>query len=300
MNKLTSFSIVLILLNMLSACSRQNNAPSVNLEQTILPTESAIAVIPTQIEPSPTQPLSEKTLVQINEYNNHFLTGKIIFEHNKEGLISNITYQSINPSGKIEHEFSRLCSYDTDHRLLQYGVPDGVASWAEYIYDRNGHLIEMSKGEGGWERYTYTNDELGRPIKQTVETDLSSEVTEFTYNNDNTQVDVVITRTDYDGLVSTENARYTFSYNAEGNILSEIRDGSDFSYHHIFSYDYKPFVAVADVNALPYEFSINDIMGNPIWSYNLWSPVQNLQTDTDGYLVSFVDAYGTSYELIYE
>lgn len=209
------------------------------------------------------------------------------FDYSYDGLLTSVT--DISESNTTV----RKNRYDEDDRLIEillstWGDADPMI---KFHYDANGYLIRVSGiGEGGGVGGVYVNDHLGRPIKYSTEGDFFSGVIEYTYSDDGRTVYAVESWKDYEGNVSTEYITYTYSYDAEGRVVSLNRENSGHSQLITYRYDFKPFVAEAEVGKLPHLYSINDVMGHEIWALHTGVP-KSVETDEDGYItrIVFVD-----------
>lgn len=227
---------------------------------------------------------AEKRLMRVDQTDADGNVSTTTFTYNDKGLLISTTHTS-------EYDTSTYTYvYDEADRLIEIWSSfwGDYGPQIKYHYDANGYLVEISGiGEGGGVGGVYENDDLGRPVRYTTGGDFYSSVTEFTYSNDGRTISTVESSTDYYGDVSVEYVTYTYTYDAEGRMLSESRAGSDYSYLHVYSYDYKPFVAQAEEGMLPYHYSINDINGHEIWSLQIGIP-ETVETDGDGYIARIV------------
>ena len=235
-----------------------------------------------------------KRLVRMDEIDDDGRTTTTTFAYDDKGYLisTTVTYSNENTDDSVNHY-----TYDSTGRLLTIVDPFfGGIPTIEYHYDDNGYLVEISgKGEGGGGGGIYVNDAQGRPIRYTIEGTFYSSVTEYTYPDEVT-VNTVTTSKDYYGNVTVDCATYVHTYDGEGRMLSESRQGSDYVYTRYYRYDYKPFVATYREGELPELYSIVDVVGETIWSLRVYN-VEDLEVDEHGYVTHFV---GTDLEKTYE
>lgn len=238
---------------------------------------------------------SQKKLQQVNVTYSDGAKGQTVFNYNSSGLLTS----SVSTSSDGSQE--TVYSYDAANRLTTVQIKSdiwyAVGPKAEYIYDNNGFLVESSQAEGSRVVQLYENDSNGRCIRSTIEGEGASYASEYSYNEDATQKNEIRTCTDYEGNVTTD--YITYYYDDVGSITKEICNGTYWSYTRQYVYNYRPFVAVLEKNAMPYRIYLPDLMGNPIWEIE-YMLVENMQTDTDGYLSRIITDSGVVYEFVYE
>lgn len=243
---------------------------------------------------SPNRDLN-KRLTQINITYADGSTGKTVFNYDEFGLLVS-TVMTI-PYFNQE----TIYSYDSEKRLIsaQINSDEWYALFpkAEYVYDGNGFLIESSEAEGSQTTKYYENDVTGRCIRSTSNGEGVSCSSEYIYNDNPAQVEEVLTRTDYEGNTTTDHIVYFF--NDAGYVTDEVCSGAAYSYNRHYTYNNKPFVAIAEDNNTPYSIYLADVMGHPIWKIE-YIAIVTMQNDADGYLNRIITDYGDVYDFEYE
>ena len=237
-----------------------------------------------------------KRLTQINITYSDGSTGKTEFYYDEFGLL--VSTVMVMPYYCQEN----IYSYDSERRLIAVQTDSNGDCWfsglkAEYIYDSNGYLIQSTEVEGSRVTTYYENDSAGRCIRSTFEGEGVSCSSEYTYNNNSTEIEEILTRTDYDGNTTTDHIIYNF--NDAGFITGEVCSGAFYSYNRHYTYDNKPFVTVAEDNDTPYRFYLADAIGHPIWQIE-YIAVATMKNDTNGYLNRIITDYGDIYNFEYE
>lgn len=200
-------------------------------------------------------------------------------------------------SSKNSSGYFETYTYDEADRLIV--VDNSVfGPMHEYHYDENGYLVEISgSGEGGAANLSIENDQNGRMIREISDSDFGTVVTEYTYNEDGSHVDAVITSTsEYSPPI--EYASYEYEFDNQGRILAVTFTGESYSYCVTYDYDHPPFTLICDENGIPYRCEITDCTGRKIWSMELWPILQPIEYDEDGY-ISRIVSEGAIYEFYY-
>lgn len=275
----TLLSIALIL--SFSGCGTENS----NVQAGTETTPSAYDQPESQTTPETRQDTltsAEKKLTQIDQTDAKGNVTTTVFSYDDNGLL--VSAAHTDQYNTVTYTYI----YDEANRLIETwssGWGD-LGPTIKYHYDANGYLVEISGiGEGGGTGGTYENDSSGRPVCYIEGGDAFSSVTEYTYSDDGRTVNAEKTSTGYNGDISTE--RTTYTYDAQGRLVSEEIFKSDRTELHNYSYDYKPFTAIAEEGTLPYRYSINDINGHEIWSLYTGIP-ESIETDDQGYVTTIV------------
>lgn len=193
-------------------------------------------------------------------------------------------------SSKNSDGYTETYSYDEAGRLIEVGnsVWESFGPMYAYRYDQNGFLLEISGiGEGGGGAISFENDSQGRVIREINNSDFGTIDTAYTYNDDGTHVDAVITRVNDFGK-TVETVEYDYTFDVQGRILSVTTSGEGYSYCSTYHYDYPLFVLTGDENWMPYRCEIVDCTGRKIWGINLGINPQPIQCDEDGYISRIV------------
>lgn len=241
----------------------------------------------------------QKKLQEVNVTYSDGSKGQTVFKYNSSGLLTSSVFTSPYSDGSQETVYS----YDSDNRLTAVQLTGdhwhaGFPS-AEYDYDANGYLIRSAGGEGSIIEYLYENDSAGRPIKVTMNSDFQTTVSNYTYSESGNTAEISISVTDYQGNKSQGYASYECTYDAQGRIQTEARNGTDGSYNRNYIYDYFPFVCVASGNSTLHSIYLADIKGHPIWEIEN-VVVKSMQQDADGYLTQLIADSGAIYEFVYD
>lgn len=230
------------------------------------------------------------------------------FDYNGRGLITSAVcaYPPYDDSSSATYTYV----YDEEDRLIEvwtsFSESAGVPT-VQYHYDENGCLTEISGiGEGGGVGGIFENDDQGRPICYTEESDFGTAITEYTYSDDGREGYATYTYTAEDGSYSSEE-QIVYTYDANGRLLSEKHSGTGYWYQYTYSYDGKPFVAIkseADasegyaVGAMNDAYSLEDIKGHSIWTLYTGTP-DTIETDEEGYVTRIVSENGI-FEFFYD
>lgn len=130
------------------------------------------------------------------------------------------------------------CTYDKKGRLIleEAQLSDGSKNSYSYTYDKNGFLLTefYEFNDGSWMKHEYTNDANGNPIKMRRTTSFDYWLNEsYTYNEHG---DYLITTSS--DPYSSRVYRYTYTYDENGNILTENRSSNSGDWiEDIYTYD---------------------------------------------------------------